>query len=123
MSQEDRQNDGRNPMKTLAEKIAVMQAAERGEQIRFRCRKDKKIIWMTIDNLQTVMWDWYGYDYDIAPKVPRKFWAVITWYDEEKTDMRNSIIFQHEEAALQFADKYNFSDDIYKEVFQIEEIL
>lgn len=54
-------------MKTLAEKIAVMQAAARGEPIesRFLRRAAEVGPWVLIDNPQ---FDWSHVDYRVAPK-------------------------------------------------------
>lgn len=58
--------------KTLAEKIAVMQAAERGEEIETKLQDDKGI-WIKVAN---PLWDWYNNDYRVKPK-PQKFWVVF----------------------------------------------
>lgn len=57
--------------KTLAEKIAVMQAAERGEEIQTHYIFGKD--WM--DDTKPV-WDWSNFDYRVKPK-PQKFWVVF----------------------------------------------
>lgn len=57
--------------KTLAEKIAVMQAAERGEEIEGRHLRSKS--WMYIP---TPAWDWDKYDYRVKPKT-QKFWVLF----------------------------------------------
>ena len=57
--------------KTLAEKIAVMQAAERGEEIEGRHLWSKS--WM---NIPTPTWNWDEFDYRVKPK-PQKFWVVF----------------------------------------------
>lgn len=58
--------------KTLAEKIAVMQAAERGEEIETKFQDDKGI-WIKVAN---PLWDWYNNDYRVKPR-PQKFWVVF----------------------------------------------
>lgn len=50
-------------MTTLAEKIAVMQAFERGERVQCKRKDDKS--WHDIDG---AVWDWSWYEYRIAPR-------------------------------------------------------
>lgn len=57
-------------MKTLAEKIAVMQAAARGERIEADIAG-----WAAVDN---PTWDWGAVDYRVAQKKPREFFVVLT---------------------------------------------
>lgn len=57
--------------KTLAEKIAVMQAAERGEEIECKFFWDEP--WLFIP---TPTWNWDKFDYRVKPK-PQKFWVVF----------------------------------------------
>lgn len=55
-------------MKTIAEKVAVMQAAERGEPIECRFLRGVGEIdgpWVLVDNPQ---FDWSHVDYRVAPK-------------------------------------------------------
>ena len=56
--------------KTLAEKIAVMCAAELGEKIESRPRRGDPTAWSPNPN---PIWDWWNWDYRVAPKEPRKF--------------------------------------------------
>lgn len=58
--------------KTLAEKIAVMQAAKRGEEIETKYHGHEGI-WIKVAN---PLWDWYNNDYRVKPK-PQKFWVVF----------------------------------------------
>lgn len=58
--------------KTLAEKIAVMQAAERGEEIEIRACGCAN--WHL--PAQDFAWNWRDYDYRVKPK-PQKFWVVF----------------------------------------------
>lgn len=64
--------------KTLAEKIAVMQAAQRGEEI--ECRVDSFSSWQEIE---VPMWNWVDFDYRVKPKL-QKFWVVF--------DKKNNLI-------------------------------
>ena len=59
--------------KTLAEKIAVMQAAERGEIIEYRLygTPDWKMLF-----LNHADWNWAEFDYRVKPK-PKKFWVIF----------------------------------------------
>lgn len=52
-------------MKTLQEKIAVMQAAADGKEIQFR--RYSNLTW--IDTVPE--WDWYTYDYRVKPREPK----------------------------------------------------
>lgn len=63
---------------TLAEKIAVMQAAERGEEIEGRYLWNES--WM---NTPTPAWNWDEFDYRAKPKL-QKFWVVF--------DKKNNLI-------------------------------
>ena len=58
--------------KTLAEKIAVMQAAERGEEIEIRAYGSSK--WHLL--AQYFAWNWRDFDYRVKPK-PQKFWVLF----------------------------------------------
>ena len=49
-------------MKTLAEKIAVMQAAERGEQIECKATSGG---WQVAEDPS---WNWFTLDYRVAPR-------------------------------------------------------
>jgi hypothetical protein len=61
-------------MKTLAEKIAVMQSAERGETIEVRWLRGG-IAFHATDTLEPVF-DWANNDYRVAPKKPRE-WTLL----------------------------------------------
>lgn len=58
--------------KTLAEKIAVMQAAERGEEI--QSLYNYGLAW---EDNSDPSWDWCNFDYRVKPK-PQKFWVVFS---------------------------------------------
>lgn len=58
--------------KTLAEKIAVMQAAERGEEIEVRACGSSD--WHL--PAQYFAWNWRDFDYRVKPK-PQKFWVLF----------------------------------------------
>lgn len=60
-----------NMAKTLAEKIAVMQAAERGEEIECKFVWDEP--WLFVP---TPTWNWDKFDYRVKLK-PQKFWVVF----------------------------------------------
>ena len=57
--------------KTLAEKIAVMQAAERGEEIQLLYKYG--LAW---EDNSDPSWDWCNFDYRVKPKT-QKFWVVF----------------------------------------------
>lgn len=57
--------------KTIAEQIAVMQAAERGEEIECKYFWDEP--WLFTP---TPTWNWDKFDYRIKPK-PQKFWVIF----------------------------------------------
>ena len=59
--------------KTLSEKIAVMQAAERGEILEYRQLGSTK--WLLLDSNQAG-WNWIDFDFRVKPK-PQKFWIVF----------------------------------------------
>ena len=52
---------------TLKEKIEVMQAFERGEEIEYRYKIEDQDIWGYTDPTQP-SWDWDSYDYRIKTK-------------------------------------------------------
>lgn len=61
-------------MKTLAEKIAVMQALETsGKEIQFR-RRNNPISW---EPCPLPNWNWQSYDYRVKPKEPRVVYTVF----------------------------------------------
>ena len=57
--------------KTLAEKIAVMQAAERGEEIQLLYKYG--LAW---EDNSDPSWDWCNFDYRVKPKT-QKFWVLF----------------------------------------------
>ena len=59
--------------KTLAEKIAVMQAAEPREEIEMKLKSDERESWQKLDD---PLWNWGDFDYRVKPK-PQKFWVVF----------------------------------------------
>lgn len=63
-------------MKSLAEKIAVMQAAERGEQIERCSLTGPSPIWEEVEN-QWIGWDWCSCDYRVAPRTMEIM--VVSW--------------------------------------------
>ena len=52
-------------MKTTKEKIEIMQAYDRGEQIQI---KGSSIDWIDIIDIVSPKWDWINYDYRVKPK-------------------------------------------------------
>lgn len=63
--------------KTTAEKIAVMQAYENGDEIEARVFKFKENAWFSLNNL-TPAWDWSTQDYRVKPK-PAPIPMTIPW--------------------------------------------
>lgn len=63
-------------MKTLAEKIAVMQAAERGECIEYLSITGGRRLWADAPS-SALRWNWADCDYRVKPK-PREFWIVAS---------------------------------------------
>jgi len=59
---------------TLAEKIAVMQAAERGEEIEMKFNSEERESWQKLDD---PLWNWVEFNYRVKPK-PQKFWVVFS---------------------------------------------
>lgn len=59
--------------KTLAQKIAVMQAAERGEMIEYRLYGTPNWKMLFLNHAD---WDWAEFDYRVKPK-PQKFWVIF----------------------------------------------
>lgn len=68
-------------MKTLEEKIAVMQAAQRGEKIEWRWRNNAVDTWEPVNGgaVLTMGWDWAHADYRTAPK-EMTIW-VCSWQE------------------------------------------
>lgn len=58
--------------RTLAGKIAVMQAALDGEDIQVRCRTLPESTWVDIRKPELSSWDWMTHDYRIAPEPPKE---------------------------------------------------
>ena len=61
-------------MKTLKEKIEVMQAALDGKEIEFRLNEGDR--WMTCNKPSAPSWDWPYVDYRIKPE-PLEGWCNI----------------------------------------------
>jgi hypothetical protein len=71
-------------MTTLAEKIAIMQAYERGEKIEFYTDEG----WKLWAGVYEPSWNWPNYEYRIAPLEPKKIklfaWLVdhqLKWFE------------------------------------------
>ena len=58
---------------TLREKIEVMEAFERGEEIEVKAKVDS-----TWDSVHLTVWDWALYDYRIKPK-PKQVVVIEKW--------------------------------------------
>ena len=71
-------------MTTTAEKIAVMQAYERGEDVEFYNYQLEKWIGLTGMTGMEPEWSWKKYYYRIKPKEPKVIWLV-------KTEGRNIV--------------------------------
>lgn len=56
-------------MKTIQEKIAVMQAAADGKKI--QCSQARVGVWV---NTEIPLWDWNNYDYQIKPEPKLRPW-------------------------------------------------
>ena len=56
-------------MSMLAEKIAVMRAAMRGDPIQYRHKNGG--VWFNTDAPEMVVWDWANFIYRVKPKAPR----------------------------------------------------
>lgn len=65
-------------MKTLAEKIAVMQAAERGEVIEMKCLRLQNHHKWQAPKHSAPQWNWAKFDYRVKPKEPREFYVYIS---------------------------------------------
>lgn len=79
-------------MKTTAEKIAVMEAQTRGEEIEFRSRPRTSGPW---DRVRDPTWDWASYDYRVV-RVPRALYindypnkraSLVAYPTREAADM------------------------------------
>lgn len=64
-------------MKTLAEKIAVMQAAERGESIETLCYAGDSM-WIPSDK---PTFNWVNFDYRVKPRALE----IVVWHWEDST--------------------------------------
>lgn len=64
-------------MKTLAEKIAVMQAAADGQPIEYTTDVTDKAAWQNADSPKNLMWDWDRFDYRIA-KQKKTYWLYVS---------------------------------------------
>lgn len=75
-------------MKTLEEKIAVMQAAQRGEQIEWRWLNTATDAWQPFLGRFGPSWNWMDADYRVAPK-KMTIW-VCSWSDAPGTTFATS---------------------------------
>lgn len=85
-------------MKTTAEKIAVMQAYERGEKIEIKMgrREESWESWTAGEP----NWNWPYNDYRVAPK-PIECWVVV------EKDGINPMVFESELIASTWRDQYD----------------
>lgn len=67
-------------MSTTAEKIAVMQAYERGEKVEFHHKTQPPDMWSTI-TISEPAWDWSDFSYRIAKSEP-KVVKLLAWLAE-----------------------------------------
>lgn len=63
-------------MKTLAQKIEIMQAAQRGETIEMQYL-NRTGGWLEPSDQDKIAWNWDSFDYRVKPKAPREFWINI----------------------------------------------
>lgn len=75
-------------MTTLEEKIAVMQAAQRGEKIEWRWHNSGPDAWLPAPGRDGLSWDWLDVDYRVAPK-EMTIW-VCSWCDTPGTTFATS---------------------------------
>lgn len=64
--------------KTTAEKIAVMQAYEDGEEIEFKIKADANSAWLSVGCTNEFEWNWFSFDYRVKPK-PAPIPMTIPW--------------------------------------------
>lgn len=55
-------------MKTLAEKIAIMQAALEGKKIRYTYADKTRSEWRLAKVAENLGWDWVLFDYEVVPE-------------------------------------------------------
>lgn len=67
-------------MKTLAEKIAVMQAALDGKQIQYKRLRDDDF---AFGDVKCPNWDWQAFDYRVKPAEPKKL--VVVYYPDGRS--------------------------------------
>ena len=82
-------------MKTTKEKIEIMQAYDRGEQIQI---KGSSIDWIDIIDIVSPKWDWINYDYRVKPKpkyvpfeTPDEFLEAQRVHGEVLEDKKNGV--------------------------------
>tara|TARA_R110000822_G_scaffold10325_2_gene39163 strand:- start:663 stop:953 length:291 start_codon:yes stop_codon:yes gene_type:complete len=76
-------------MTTTAEKIAVMQAYERGEDVEFYNYQLEKWMGLTGPTGMEPEWSWKKYYYRIKPKEPKVIWV---WQDSSgRTHVERSL--------------------------------
>ena len=82
-------------MKTTKEKIEIMQAYDRGEQIQI---KGSNIDWIDIIDIVSPKWDWINYDYRVKPKpkyvpfdTPDEFLEAQRVHGEVLVDKKNGV--------------------------------
>lgn len=83
-------------MKTTKEKIEIMQAYDRGEQIQI---KGSNIDWIDIIDIVSPKWDWINYDYRVKPKPKYVPFSTAEQFLEAQE--------KHGQAVIQYVNKDN----------------
>ena len=83
-------------MKTTKEKIEIMQAYDRGEQIQI---KGSSIDWIDIIDIVSPKWDWINYDYRVKPKPKYAPFSTAEQFLEAQE--------KHGQAVIQYVNKDN----------------
>ena len=81
-------------MKTTKEKIEIMQAYDRGEQIQI---KGSNIDWIDIIDIVSPKWDWINYDYRVKPKPKYAPFSTAEQFLEAQE--------KHGQAVIQYVNK------------------
>jgi len=90
-------------MKTLKEKIEVMQAALDGKEIEYRNYPyDNRHKWTSYD-LSTIVWNWPSVDYRIKPE-PMELWVNV--YDEKTEELYPHKTEDAAKKAISFPEIY-----------------
>lgn len=99
-------------MKTLADKIAVMQAFESGKKVRCRGRHETDPnSWVPCP---TPTWDWYHHDYEVVPE-PVEFWSSV-YVNRDGKEVAENSRFSNREAAEEWRSKNAIRTSLFREV-------